>query len=909
MHVSSECNFSDSIVGHGAFHKDDSQYPLIHLKLLLQQRRGGSITDIDCILNPPLFQDDHVLQLLLAVETLEIHAVARELSYQGSYTMPWPAQKRQALHQIITVPFKESTSPHPSASLMSARTTPVPLDYSSQQPSLFEEYQRQLHHQHYLEMLSLQMTEPHHVSPGKPSLQEKVRRRHVAEENHIKQARVHHLDAFHMERAAELMQTPGPTSFPHPVHPLWIESSHPLRGYNRPGFGIFIVGTQRPSQPQMQTSKHVKRKGERPSLVIFDYDIEIVNERGNPILRLREYPGSIDHPDSSLGIAPSHLCPSQHCFFGSNAPTRSLRNAPPFFVCTSCQREEAFWRQALPPLLKVMKEKPRSNVTSTPPPIVPAVEPLPQSDTKPAPPLQTSVQTPKKSATKSEKKKALIARQRATKPEAHFLPYTVQSLPCMIGIPWKPSPAPETQRGESLGILLKVPSGFIPSHSIAGYKKVDRTEYSEATVLTLHLLFRFNTQRLACYCLFCPGDPLDYTLATALSSAKTQQLQIVFISDDPLPVSLGEKSITWPEEMRKQVQLLMGKAKGMGDEAAAKRRWVREHPVDRPSLVKAQSAEPAPSIPLPATLIERFAAQVLQEQIQQGRPRNTYLQSVRRAYQCHVDTSALLTLRDLFSEQSHSLLSWMPPFPASHLWFTFEHSLPLLQNETEQEVTAAWLMKEEDIHVEGKAKTSVWVGTLFTAHMRDLGVRYRYSPANSPAWTVDARHHCPTGLCKQGGEQCAQCGQGLAFWATTIHLLLRMIRGDFAVRVDAHERETTRLTQNRKNVWELTSILQTVHILRSIDADVHIVQPHSASFLSRESWLSILRSQHPELVETEIALRKAHDRYLSRSNTTIEIGEHPVTVHRRKDKPRRTRLKASHHTPTVPASTLDHQTE
>lgn len=892
LKLSRDVDFLASGIGHRAIWKESSGSDQIHLTLVLHTAAQGIIS-IDCHLNPLSFHEPRqALQALVEAERIEIHAVDAGLLYIGSQVMPWPVSRRQELAALANIPSQTFLS---SPQAETAVLPPAPAERSPHPISLRELHQRVLDQDHYLEALSVSLQKHRSRIPGFQGLPEQrlIEQLHTTEQQAMRQARVVSLDQEKVHEFTRLIGEQNEAAIAWPDHSLWISIETAIPGYPHPRCAVLVLSDRDRETRLQERNQNIL---EEPSFLKLNYRVKIIDEQGIDILRFQTKYASNPHYWS---LAPSHQCPHRRCQMEPTDLPRSLRDVSPLQLCLVCEQELQFWRKALAPLLVLVRppapapEK-RLQPVVLPPTPKPAPQPVPSAPAKKTKKKKTLVLPPEPAPRPFLVQSPPLRRVRAPK---MIRPLSIEALPVMVGIPSTVSTNGSFATGEQTHVLfLKVPAELRPEHCLPGYGAIASKRYREGDLLILHILMRYGTQKLDLACLFSLAQQTDQQLLSLLLQESTTQLPLLLISDDPRPRILAPKTLPWTIEQREQLRMHCSSLSSVGNADVAKWRWLSETPPVRPRLLPPPLSEPSPAsrfaLPekLPDSLMEQYAASLLREALERGETGVPELQALRRAYSCEVDASAQNKLYYVLEEQEYSSLHQLLSLPASHCWLTFDPPLPGSGGTKAEDVAALWIWKHP---AQGDGQPS-WMFRLIGRQAAALEPVYCYSLRETTLWRFHETHRCQGHTCLwQDGmwKPCSDCQQALSQWVTILFVLLRMLRGDYAARVNVESRTTTRLVWTKLN-WEHVTVSRQHHVLITLDTDQHVVRSPAAGSVSRESWLAVLRQHRPDLIEVAKVTTARHDRRLA-SGKTITINPHPLTVYRRRDRQRKQRMRSS----------------
>jgi len=601
--------------------------------------------------------------------------------------------------------------------------------------------------------------------------------------------------------------------------------------------------------------KHIQQLGDA-------WRLDVIDRHGFPFLRL------VYLPERAIWMFSStHQCPEKKCTFRAKQGADRLFGELSVLPCPQCKRELDWWQRYASAALPIAVEELRAEDQERSwgaryDGHIPA---LPQPSPRPRPQVDLL--------------QALPA-------DIHYALYplilSIQRSRAFMGIPLLES---RVQREASLELLIvcKLPPQFpYLKSSITLGRPEAHTYRPQGALVSFPLLLQTALPSVTTVaCLFSPLDEKDVQYLEHLSVYSTGRIRFIAISDEEEPKLLGQHWLAWNSDIQRLVKaaLVHVKYQKQGTPGAAKARWWRDHHNDlnkRLSLARPTpecgpqrtgSDDPLPSHMTPKTLLEQYLAYLVQQKTVSDEMKAKAVESLKKTYDCRVDSKTLDMLHLLIAKQTAPLRGKLFTFGATRVWFQFPTPIFSTFGKTALEITALWFTRETTT-----SSLIRWSCVLVNAGAQPLKITYSYVPSRNPIWTGAEGYQCPDHLCQRalGSDTeediwlfCAECERSISFWATAVHVLLRMLRGDYRVRNDEEECDyplfeideeqvtDKRIARTPNGSWTATPNTRIVHVLRTIDAAVQLASPLRGVIGPRPSWLSILQKIRPDLIETE----------------------------------------------------------
>ncbi len=870
---------------------------------------------IDCLLDLSQEEGQRLCQLLLKASLIDLVAVAADAAHTvlGWRKYSWDNLKREQMGELVSefvMKGRGVEAPWATSALVSAHAKR--LSQPEDKYPGFVTYQARVQHLHVRQYT---FTRHHHLSAY--SLPEQELAAQLADITHkldlatCEEARPVQLTVSIMGEIKSCLgrdELGGQRPFPLPSTHLWLEASPPpLQSISRKASGLLFASPRRSLEYARggwaEQERAVKLVRDRTHALGDAWRLEVVDMRGFPFLRLLYFPET-----GTWCISPTHYCPAQRCtllpgtsrdrFFGE------LQIAP----CQRCRQEADWWQR-----------------------YVAVVMPLIQ---------QQLAMEKKTAATRSEETTLTPQRplQETLFDPLVYLPYQLRTTlaPIYSMLKWVPpllgtmSLEPEAALLHGRGfvgniiIAFKLPGDIALTECTAEWGAPETMLYApQGPLVCIPVRLVTSAYQVTIPSLLSPLDRRDEGLLSLLRTLPAARVRLIALSGEEVLALHGEYSLDWDARQQKQLEGALDRVgrRKQGTSGGAKARWWREQGIKlirsiSPPVLAPPDAPPAPlqERSRPTTLIEQYLVTVFEtaggfsrwaEPTQINYAARWAVESLKRAYSCHLSPGVLRMLYELLSRQMRPLRGRLPSFGPTNLWVQFPEPVASPYGEVSVDVAAVWFRKEPS-----RAAPSEWTCTLIGSDAHPVGTVYRYAPQRFDCiWRVTDAHICPDQACRRVAESnrpwqlCQGCDRGLSFWATALHLLLCMWRGDYTIRIDGAEPGVPQLTVDEERIEDrrvirsssgsegVVPVTRTIHTLRAIDVTVQEVSPYER-LVSRASWLAILQATHPELVETAVVKTRAFTRRIKKSGKEVPVPPYLLTVHRRKGRRRGAKLTA-----------------
>ncbi len=886
---------------------------LIPFDLLQPPRRW-----IDCSLNLSQEEGQRLCQLFLKASSVDLVAVAADAPHTvlGWRKYSWDSLKREQMAELVfelVMKGRGVEAPWATPALVSAHAKR--LSQPEDTYPGFVTYQtrvQQLHVRQY------PFTRHHPLSTY--SLPEQKLVAQLAEVTHemdlaiCEEARPVQLTASMMREIKSCLgrdEPGGRHPLPLPTIHLWLEPSPlPLRSISRKASGLLFSSPRQAlayaRQGWTEQERAVKLVRDHIHTLGDAWRVEVVDMRGFPFLRLLYFPET-----GTWRISPTHHCPAQRCTLLPGATQYRFFGELQLAPCQRCQQEADWWQRyiavALPLIQQQLAMERKAAATHSE-----------EASLAPQQPMQETLFDP------------LVYLPYQLRATLAPLCSTLKWVPPLMGtMSLEPGAALLHGRGFAGNLLIafKLPDNMALTECTAEWGDPETMLYaSQGPLVCIPVRLMTTAYQVTIPCLLSPLDRRDEDLLSLLRTLAAAKVRLIALSGEEVLALHGEYSLDWDARLQQRLEEVLERVgrRVQGTSGGAKARWWREH---RTRLIHPLSP-PAPALPgtpdapsdlsqarpRPATLIEQYLATVLEtagspspggEPIQAGYTARWAVESLKRAYSCHLSPGALRMLYELLSRQARPLRSRLPSFGPTHLWVQFPEPVASPHGGTSVDVAAVWFRKDPS-----RAASSEWTCTLIGPDAQPVGAVYRYAPRRfDRIWSVTDAHSCPDQACRRVAEGthpwqlCQGCDRGLSFWATALHLLLCLWRGDYTTREDGAGPEVPRLVIDEERIEDrrgtrtsggsegMVRVTRIMHTLRTIDATIQEVSPHER-LVSRTSWLAILQATRPELVETAVVKTRAFTRHIKKSGKEVPVPPYLLTVHRRKDRQRGAKLTA-----------------